>query len=560
MLTDLCEASGAENDEVCSGSIALEGPIIAQDLRGMSIGSRTSDLFCITFLGLCSYPSVDAYTVPFPSAKPAGSSPAPSGQTPIQVVHYSDIHVDPFYVTGSASNCSYPMCCRDYSSADAPGNNSSPAGPNGNHNCDAPKSLEASMYEAIEQVAPNAAFVLFTGDIVDHAVWNTTQAQNTIDINDAYSRMAALGKTVYGTIGNHEASPTNAFPTLKEGDSSEQWVFNTISSDWTQWIGSASSGVLSFGAYSAVYPNGNLRVISINTNFYYVQNYWMYEDPQETDPSGQFAWLVNELSAAESAGQRVYIIGHTPMGSSDAFHDGSNYFDQIVNRYSNTIAALFFGHTHVDQFEIAYSDYTNKTYENAVAMSYIIPSLTPTSGMPAFRVYSVDPVTFGVLDSVTYIADMTNPDFQTSGPVWTEYYSAKEVYGPLVSPAPTADSELTPAFWHNVTEAFQTNDTAFQAYYARKSRGWNVASCTGTCQTDEICQLQAAQSQYNCYTATPGINFSKRDISKHPGPGAHRDECGISVSRETLQLLGQNKDLKKLLLKRTADLQDGVMI
>lgn len=63
----------------------------------------------------------------------------------------------------------------------------------------------------------------------------------------------------------------------------------------------------------------------------------------ETDPAGQFAWLVNELQAAETAGERVYIIGHMPMGLSDALHDGSNYFNQIVNRYDATISALFFG-------------------------------------------------------------------------------------------------------------------------------------------------------------------------------------------------------------------------
>lgn len=63
----------------------------------------------------------------------------------------------------------------------------------------------------------------------------------------------------------------------------------------------------------------------------------------ETDPSGQLAWLVTELQAAEDAGERVYIIGHMPMGAGDALYDGSNYFDQIVNRYEATIAALFFG-------------------------------------------------------------------------------------------------------------------------------------------------------------------------------------------------------------------------
>lgn len=170
------------------------------------------------------------------------------------------------------------------------------------------------------------------------------------------------------------------------------------------------------------------------------------------------------------------------------------------------------GHTHTDEFEIAYSNYTAQTYQNALEVSYICPSMTPTSGPPAFRVYTVDPVTFGVLDSVTYIANISSPTYQTEGPVWEKYYSAKETYGPLVDP-PVTDptAELTPAFWHNVTTAFQNNDTAYQDYNARKTRGFAVTACTGTCKSDDICQIRAAQSQYNCGTITPGINFRKRD-------------------------------------------------
>lgn len=92
--------------------MALEGPVIAQDLRGMSIGSTTSEIFCTTFFGLCPYPAVAPYNVSFPSPKPSTGRPAPSGQTPIKVVHFSDIHVDPFYVTGAATNCTKPICCR----------------------------------------------------------------------------------------------------------------------------------------------------------------------------------------------------------------------------------------------------------------------------------------------------------------------------------------------------------------------------------------------------------------------------------------------------------------
>jgi sphingomyelin phosphodiesterase len=168
------------------------------------------------------------------------------------------------------------------------------------------------MYAAIKAIAPNAALTLFTGDIVDHAVWLVTEAQNLIDINDAYSRMSNLTQ-VYGTAGNHEAAPVNSFPpTALTSATSEKWLYNALSNDWEQWIGqNASQQAEVYGAYSTKFPGGNLRIISINTNLYYKENYWLYEPTMEKDPSGQLAWLVTVLQAAEIAGERVYIIGHT---------------------------------------------------------------------------------------------------------------------------------------------------------------------------------------------------------------------------------------------------------
>jgi sphingomyelin phosphodiesterase len=186
-------------------------------------------------------------------------------------------------------------------------------------------------------------------------------------------------------------------------------------------------------------------------------------------------------------------------------------------------------------------------------MSYIIPSMTPTSGMPAFRVYSVDPITFAVLDSTTYIADMTNPSYQTNGPIWTKYYSAKETYGPLVTPPLTSsNAELSPAFWHNVTAALSANQNQFNAYYARKTRGWNVGSCTGSCMTTEICQMQAGRAQDNCYTPTFGVHFSKRD-GEASGSGT-RDECGVSVTRETIGLIASDKSVLDMVVAKATEL------
>ena len=138
--------------------------------------------------------------------------------------------------------------------------------------------------------------------------------------------------------------------------------------------------------------------------------------------------------------------------------------------------------------------------------------MTLTNGPPAFRVYTVDPVTYGVLDVETYIANISDPDYQ-NGPQWKLYYSAKQAYGPIVTPPLTDDAaaELSPAFWHNVTVAMENDDDVFNSYESRKTRGFEVAACTGDCKTKEICDIRAAESQFNCQTLTPGINFTKRD-------------------------------------------------
>lgn len=162
--------------------------------------------------------------------------------------------------------------------------------------------------------------------------------------------------------------------------------------------------------------------------------------------------------------------------------------------------------------------------------------MAPDSGPPAFRVYSIDPVTFGVLDSTTYIANISSPDFQTTGPVWEKYYSAKETYGSILNPSVTDPAaELTPAFWHNVTNLFQSSDSAFQGYVARKTREFEVESCTGSCKTEEICGLRAAQSQYNCAVLEAGIHFSKRGEELERSLGhVEKDVCEGSLARPIL--------------------------
>ncbi|KAI1342139.1 putative acid sphingomyelinase [Xylariaceae sp. FL0016] len=526
VTTELCTRFKIQDDDVCEGTISREGPIAAEALRRMkgSIMQRT----CYMVLGLCQYPGIDEYEDLVKTPKPNATRPGTSGLEPLYVVHYSDIHTDEFYAEGAEVQCTKPICCRNYPVYDDTNTTLlRKAGPYGEHTCDSPLSLEKSMHEAIERLVPNASFTIFTGDIVDHAVWNTSEDQNTRLITDGYDRMVNANTPevpVFGTAGNHESSPTNSYnPDIKGG-----WIYNVLLSAWSRWIGNRREDGPAFeGFYSVVHHN--LRVISVNTNFYYAHNYWMYRW-RDQDPSLQLAWLYNELEEAEEKGQQAYIIGHMPMGDTDCFHDHSRYFDSLVNRFSDTIAAMFFGHTHRDEFQISYANYSDCAHSNALATSYIAPSLTPTSGHPSFRVYKVDPVTYGVLDFTTYIANMSDNSFNRS-PNWIPYYSAKEAYGPLVAATMTDATELTASFWHNVTEALERDEDAFADYRERRHRGWEeaVEKCEGECYKNEICKLRAGRSEDNCIV--PGSVFHRK--MERPSNSSHV-ECGVNVIRDTL--------------------------
>ncbi|KAI8188589.1 Sphingomyelin phosphodiesterase [Colletotrichum sp. SAR 10_66] len=271
-LQKLCNAASSEDEDVCNGTLALEGPVIAASLRDLTLGSKTAQVFCTTLLGLCDNPEVEPYTVPMPpktitSPLPANVASNGAKPTPFKIAHFSDIHIDPLYVTGS----------------------------------------------------------------------------------------------------------------------------------------------------------------------------------------------------------------------------------------------------------------------NAVATSYIAPSMTPLSGMPAFRLYTIDPTTFGILDIETYVADMTDPTFQTTGPVWKRSYAAKETFGALLDTPFAADAELTPAFWHNVTVALENDPAAFEAYWARRTRGWNVPECDEACRKGEICQLRAARSQDNGFVPTPGMSFGIRSEDGTRKPAECVDKANIGL-------------------------------
>lgn len=146
------------------------------------------------------------------------------------------------------------------------------------------------MYAAIEDLVPDRAFTIFTGDVVEGAIWSVTGTYLTCsvsfitdtsedtevgnDLNDAYALMAGLGQ-YYALVGNHDSCPVNSFPPSEVSTTiTSQWVYNNISADWSEWIGSdaATEVANNYGCYSVVDSTTGLRVIAYNSNFWYTDS------------------------------------------------------------------------------------------------------------------------------------------------------------------------------------------------------------------------------------------------------------------------------------------------
>ncbi|KAJ7895181.1 Metallo-dependent phosphatase-like protein [Mycena olivaceomarginata] len=550
-LTGICIQLGAASPDVCAGVVAGAGPVLGQDLRRINTTGPTAEKLCDALMGVCASKAVTPFTVHFPKPPPAYPKVFKSrGRTPFRVVHLSDVHIDHEYTPGSEANCTKPICCRDF--ADSPAVPTLPAGPNGNSHCDSPVSLADSMLAAVESLKPK--FSIFTGDVVDRAVWLVNQSGVSADLREFNAEMASkLSAPIFPPLVSAafllllgDTSPVNLFArSTSHTANNSQWVFDIQSAGWEQWIKQSAASQVDHhsGSYSALVSGTNLRIMAVNTQYWYIQNFWLYDsDVVQPDPNGIIAFMVEQLQAAEDAGERVWIIGHIPLGTADTVVDQSNYYDQVLQRYKNTIAAQFFGHTHRDGFQIAYSNYSDQTAHTAVSAALIGPALTPTSGNPAFKFYDIDPDTFEVMDSSIFFTNASDAHFQVN-PKWSLYYSARQTYGPLVN-LPKSEP-LSPAFWHNLTEVFAVNETAFQMYNTFLSRGSAVGACDDACRNTTICDIRAFRSENNCDLPTPGFSLRRRSASGGISQASDSDACeGTGIARIFSRMAGAGRGLE----------------
>lgn len=182
----------------------------------------------------------------------------------------------------------------------------------------------------------------------------------------------------------------------------------------------------------------------------------------------------------------MHIIGHIPPGH--CLKSWSWNYYRIVTRYENTLAGQFFGHTHVDEFEVFYDE---ETLSRPLSVAFLAPSATTYIGLnPGYRVYQIDGNYSGsshvVLDHETYILNLTQANEVGATPRWQLLYRARETYG-----LPNA----LPAAWHDLVYCMRGDTRLFQTFWFLYHKGHPPSEPCGTpCRLATLCAQLSARS------------------------------------------------------------------
>ncbi|RDW41225.1 Metallo-dependent phosphatase-like protein [Yarrowia lipolytica] len=444
------------------------------------------------------------------------------------VLHISDFHLDLRYEEGLESNCDDYMCCNSESHnkrAIAAGLNHTvqPAQKLGSYHCDAPESMVEDSLKTVGAMADarDFEFSIFTGDMVAHDLQDWLSLSHTYQSEEeVYYLMKKYLKDipVYPTFGNHDSYPYAQLAQNSSGFAGDfSWNAELSAKMWKDfgWINETTEAQAehTYGSFAVTTKRG-LRVISIDSNFWYGANYYNFWNISEPDLSGTFKWLVGELLECERQGQKAWIVAHVPSQEMAAVPWTTEVFRQVIRRFSpHVIAANFFGHTHADQFNVFYEENNKWTEESAISVGWIIQSVTPVDSFnPAWRYYEVDTKTFEIMNSKNYysplnqtydydinkshnetIGNFSYPVFEPQTPKqsldWIWEYSARDAYDPNNTWPDTAPLNAT--FWHRAAKLIVENPSYRQLYYDhyyRKSP-YTPQGCTGKCLQQTFCSF-----------------------------------------------------------------------
>ncbi|MFZ0806409.1 MAG: hypothetical protein WAN03_09515, partial [Candidatus Sulfotelmatobacter sp.] len=266
-----------------------------------------------------------------------------------------------------------------------------------------------------------------------------------------------------------------------------QFLADNASTYYTQLLNGSTdrasfqSTFTTLGSYSAQPLGSKLLVIAFDSNPLAQSPYL-----PPLDPYAELTWLDSQLAAAQSAGQKVWLVMHVPPGANTTataqkvgtFNSSTQITDdeaammwqpqfqiefmQILSKYPGLIAMGIAGHTHMDEFRVLPTG----------DVMFGIPGISPVFGNnPAFKIFTIAQDTLMPMDyqSINY-----NLAASPAATQFNSLYTFSGAYGA------TANTTLESSFQQLYPQLTPTapGTATFLNYYVSSSAifSWNMAN------------------------------------------------------------------------------------
>ncbi|KGL85340.1 Acid sphingomyelinase-like phosphodiesterase 3a, partial [Tinamus guttatus] len=402
-----------------------------------------------------------------------------------QFWHISDLHLDPTYHI----NPDRTKVC-----SSSKGVNASDPGPFGDFLCDSPYQLILSAFAFMKDSEQQVSFMIWTGDSPPHVPVRELSTKMVINIIGNMSstiRHFFPEIQVFPALGNHDYWPQDQLPVT----TSE--VYNAVADFWKPWLtDDAISTFKKGGFYTQLFKSNvssqPLRIISLNTNLYYSPN---SVTVNITDPANQLAWLEGVLETSSQKKEKVYIIGHVPVGYLPYARNTTairEYYNErlikIFRKYSDVIAGQFFGHTHRDSIMVLLDEKGNDACSFFLVNNKVIFScmLLPIS-LYKYCKKEIGNITYKS-SSHTHAPRDANKKNESN---WKLEYILTKAYGV---------EDLKPQSLYEIAKQLSVpHSRLFEQYYSNFIVSYDTTIvCEGGCKACQICAIQYLD--YSSYT------------------------------------------------------------
>lgn len=323
---------------------------------------------------------------------------------------------------------------------------------------DSPFLLFSSALQTARQQAPNARFVLVSGDLLVHkldcryrAALHLPKAQgDNQSVSAAFAEKTTVfvmkqveqvfsGIPVYLALGNNDSRCNHNRLDLHDEilQATGPAVIDGLVGASAEERKLALATYQSAGYYAVTMaaPMKRTRLLVLNDT--YMMSSYSNCEADSTDHKGadeQLSWLNKELDDAQKRGEHVWVLSHVPPSvdppSSDAAQKAlcaggkpqtllaSDGVANALASHAGTVRLAVFGHTHDDELRLLGSQTGGVPVK---ILSSVTPSTTNTS---TFTVARVAPSSAVLMDYSVYTAS-NNSGVET---LWSREYSFDDAY------------------------------------------------------------------------------------------------------------------------------------